>query len=73
MSQDNHSYNTICGTPVVITDWTRTDAYHNWFLIYPDASLKGTYTHSAEQGLPDIAVSASHGKSLKAIAQIIGA
>ncbi|KZP21274.1 O-methyltransferase family 3 protein [Athelia psychrophila] len=73
MSQVSRSYNSIRDAPVDITDWSRTDSYHNSFLIHPDANLEGARAHSAEQGLPDIAVSVAQGKFLKLIAQSIGA
>lgn len=60
-------------TPVSIVDWTRTDVYHNSFLIAPDAGLEAARAHTAEEGLPDIAVSAAQGKFLKLLAQSIGA
>ncbi|KZP17385.1 O-methyltransferase family 3 protein [Athelia psychrophila] len=59
--------------PTSIVDWTRTDAYHNSFLIRPDATLDAARVHSTEQGLPAEAVSPAQGKFLKLIAQSIGA
>ncbi|KAF7986081.1 hypothetical protein HWV62_41485 [Athelia sp. TMB] len=59
--------------PVDIKDWDRTDEYHNSFLVHPDAHLEAARANTAEQGIPDIAVSAAQGKLLKLIAQSIGA
>lgn len=60
-------------TPATLVDWARNDAYQESFLIAPDAGLDATRGRNADQGLPDIAVSASQGKFLKLTAQSIGA
>lgn len=54
-------------------DWTRSDEYHNSFLIKPDRDLASSLTRSEENGLPDIAVSAAQGKFLHLLAKSIGA
>lgn len=59
--------------PTTIEDWTRSDQYHNSFLITPDKTLADAREKSAEKGLPDIAVSAAQGKFLKLLAQSLGA
>lgn len=40
-----------------IDDWTRSDVYHNSFLIPADEALEYARKSSDEQGLPEIAVS----------------
>ncbi|PVG02812.1 S-adenosyl-L-methionine-dependent methyltransferase [Serendipita vermifera] len=47
-----------------VADWTRSDEYHNSFLIRPDTDLQNTLLRSQESGLPDIAVSDAQGKFL---------
>lgn len=59
--------------PTTIEDWTRSDQYHNSFLITPDKTLDDARAKSAENGLPDIAVSVAQGKFLKLLAQSLGA
>jgi hypothetical protein len=54
-------------------DWTRSDEYHNSFLISKDEALEEALTQSREEGLPDISVSAAQGKFLKLLALSIGA
>jgi predicted O-methyltransferase YrrM len=56
-----------------IEDWKRSDQYHNSFLIPQDDVLDVVLKHSAEQGLPDIAVSKAQGKYLSLLARSIGA
>jgi hypothetical protein len=51
-----------------LADWTRSDEYHNSFLIKPDPDLQNTLRRSHENGLPDIGQSTgrpqSHGRVL---------
>ena len=54
-------------------DWTRSDEYHNSFLISKDDGLEKTLEHSRDEGLDDIAVSAAQGKFLKLLALSIEA
>jgi hypothetical protein len=37
-----------------LDDWTRSDEYHNSFLIKPDRDLQNVLQKSVEDGLPDI-------------------
>lgn len=65
------------GRPSVPTttpeDWAKSDLYHNSFLLHPDPALDYAVKNSKENGLPDIAVSAAHGKFLNLTARSIGA
>ncbi|KAH9842798.1 S-adenosyl-L-methionine-dependent methyltransferase [Rhodofomes roseus] len=54
-------------------DWTRTDVYHNSFLLASDEVLDFTRANSAKHGLLDIAVSAAQGKYLNLLVRSIGA
>ncbi|RPD66054.1 S-adenosyl-L-methionine-dependent methyltransferase [Lentinus tigrinus ALCF2SS1-7] len=54
-------------------EWTRSDLYHNSFLIAPDDALEHARKNSNDQGLPEIAVSAAQGKLLNLYARSIGA
>jgi len=54
-------------------DWTRSDEYHNSFLISKDEALEKALAQSHKEGLPDISVSAAQGKFLKLLALSIGA
>lgn len=56
-----------------IVDWTKSDKYHNSFLIPEDEILDFAVQNCINQGLPDIAVSAAQGKLLNLVAQSIGA
>ncbi|KAJ7776019.1 O-methyltransferase family 3 protein [Mycena maculata] len=56
-----------------VEDWARSDRYHNSFLHADDAVLDNALTHSTENGLPEIAVSAAQGKFLNLLASSIGA
>ncbi|KAL0945951.1 hypothetical protein HGRIS_012229 [Hohenbuehelia grisea] len=53
--------------------WTRSDKYHNSFLIKPDDGLDKAVANSAAHGLDDIAVSPAQGKFLALIAKSINA
>ncbi|KIJ63351.1 hypothetical protein HYDPIDRAFT_113341 [Hydnomerulius pinastri MD-312] len=57
----------------VLESFTRSDLYHNSFLIREDAGLESALKNSKEKGLRDIAVSPAQGKLLKLLAQSIGA
>ena len=59
--------------PTEHTDWTRSDLYHNRFLIPPDESLASALTHSEQHGLPPHAVSEAQGKFLNLLAKSIQA
>jgi len=53
--------------------WTKSDLYHNSFLIPEDEVLERIVTNSKENGLRNVAVSAAQGKFLHLIARSIGA
>ena len=53
--------------------WTRSDLYHNSFLLRPDEALDHALSASKVAGLPKIAVSAAQGKLLYLLAKSIGA
>lgn len=54
-------------------DWVRSDRYHNSFLLPLDDALEHALKASADNGLPEIAVSAAQGKFLNLHARAIGA
>jgi predicted O-methyltransferase YrrM len=54
-------------------DWTRSDEYHNSFVLKADESLDKALAHQRSSDLPDIAVSEAHGKLLYLVARSIGA
>ncbi|KAH9946182.1 S-adenosyl-L-methionine-dependent methyltransferase [Epithele typhae] len=54
-------------------DWVRSDRFHNSFLLAPDADLDFALQNMADNGLPQIAVSAAQGKFLYLHARAIGA
>ena len=54
-------------------NWTRSDEYHNAFLLRPDAALEHALATSDAHGLPRIAVSRAQGKLLTLVARSIGA
>ncbi|KAI0082708.1 O-methyltransferase family 3 protein [Panus rudis PR-1116 ss-1] len=56
-----------------LSDFARSDAYHNSFLIPQDEALEFALKNSEENGLPRIAVSTSEGKLLNLLARSIGA
>ncbi|KAF8890530.1 O-methyltransferase family 3 protein [Gymnopilus junonius] len=58
-------------TPNVI--WTRSDAYHNSFLIPHDPVLEAVLKNSKDQGVPDIALSHAQAKFLNLILKTLGA
>ncbi|KAJ7784938.1 O-methyltransferase [Mycena maculata] len=54
--------------------WTRSDQYHNAFLIKPDPALEATQNNTREKGINyDIAVSPAQGKFLHLLLLSIGA
>ncbi|KAH7890076.1 O-methyltransferase-domain-containing protein [Phlebopus sp. FC_14] len=57
----------------LLAEFSRSEQFHNSFLIPKDQALEDALKYSKEQGLPDIAVSAAQGKLLKLLAQSIGA
>ncbi|KAI6038400.1 O-methyltransferase-domain-containing protein [Pisolithus marmoratus] len=57
----------------VLETFAKSDQYHNSFLLRPDEGLEHALKHIAENGLPDISVSASQGKFLKLMVLAIGA
>lgn len=57
----------------VLETFTKSDQYHNSFLLRLDEGLEHALERSAENGLPDISVAASQGKFLKLMALAIGA
>ncbi|CAF0828468.1 unnamed protein product [Adineta ricciae] len=56
-----------------VNDWTRSDIYHNSFLIPPDATLDSALKLSEQNGLPPYAVSAAQAKFLYLLAKSIQA
>ena len=60
-------------SPTTIEDWTRSDRYHNSFLVKPDPSLDFALKNSDDNGLPEIAVTEAQGKFLNLLARSIGA
>ncbi|PPQ93949.1 hypothetical protein CVT25_015841 [Psilocybe cyanescens] len=56
-----------------IQDWTRSEKFHNSFLLPKDDVLDSVTKHSKDSGLPDIAVSEAQGKFLNLLARSIGA
>ena len=60
--------------PTSITDWTKSDAYHNAFLVPADPALDAVVKHTQEEGLPAyIAVSTAQGRFLALVARTVGA
>ena len=53
--------------------WTRSDVYHNSFLIPKDEVLDKVVENSKTSGLRDIAITAAQGKFLHLLALSIGA
>ncbi|KAK7444497.1 hypothetical protein VKT23_015178 [Stygiomarasmius scandens] len=61
-----------------LEDWTRSDHYHNSFLIPSDNDeeaniLEKALKNSSDSGLPDIAVTKAQGKFLNLLAKSLGA
>ncbi|PPQ70352.1 hypothetical protein CVT26_013786 [Gymnopilus dilepis] len=54
-------------------NWTRSDKYHNSFLIAKDPVLDEVVKNCKEQGIPNIALSAAQAKFLHLILKTIGA
>lgn len=54
-------------------NWTRSDRYHNSFLIPEDQNLNAALKNSDDNGLPAIAITAAQGKFLNLIAKSIQA
>ncbi|OSD01592.1 O-methyltransferase family 3 protein [Trametes coccinea BRFM310] len=54
-------------------NWVRNDDFHNSFLIPYDDALEHALKHSAENGMPDIAVHPGQGKLLNLLARTMGA
>ncbi|TFY78509.1 hypothetical protein EWM64_g5499 [Hericium alpestre] len=63
----------ITQTPTTHEDWTRSDLYHNSFLIPKDDALEKAQANSVAKGLPEIAVSTAQGKFLNLLARSVGA
>ncbi|KAJ7613640.1 O-methyltransferase family 3 protein [Mycena polygramma] len=59
--------------PTTPEDWTRSDQYHNSFLLPQDPILDAVLKNSTAKGLPEIAVSAAQGKFLNLLVTSIGA
>jgi len=53
--------------------WTKSDVYHNSFLIPEDEALGEITENNNKNGLRDIAVSPAQGKFLNLVARSIGA
>ena len=60
-------------TPTTMTDWIRSDSYHNRFLISSDDALTSALKLSEQNGLPPYAVSQAQGKFLNLLAKSIQA
>ncbi len=60
-------------TSTDITDWIRSDEYHNRYLIKPDQGLQHALDNSKQHDLPEIAVSEAQGKFLNLLARTINA
>jgi len=56
-----------------MNNWTRSDNYHNQFLISPDETLSSALILSEQNGLPPHAVSVAQGKFLNLLAKSIQA
>jgi len=56
-----------------LADWTRSDEYHNSFLLPADDVLDSALANSKANDLPDIAVSPAQGKFLNLLARSINA
>ncbi|KAH8831702.1 O-methyltransferase-domain-containing protein [Flagelloscypha sp. PMI_526] len=56
-----------------VVQWTRSDNYHNSFLLPADEALEFTLKNSEAKGLPPIAVSAAQGEFLRLQALVMGA
>lgn len=59
--------------PTTVEDWTRSDLYHNSFLIPHDEALEAANRNCEANGLPEIAVTAAQGKFLSLLARSMGA
>ncbi len=59
--------------PTTVEDWTRSDLYHNTFLIPHDEANEVAKRNSDANDLPEIAVSAAQGKFLSLLARSVGA
>lgn len=57
----------------VLETFAKSEEYHNSFLLHQDGGSEQALKHSAENGLPPIAVSGSQGKLLKLVALTMGA
>ena len=53
--------------------WSKVDAYLTDTLVRPDAALEATLEESDKAGLPQISVSATHGKLLWVLAKLVNA
>ncbi|KAJ3485676.1 hypothetical protein NLI96_g4797 [Meripilus lineatus] len=71
MSTTDAATNTAALSPQ--DEWTRSDLYHNSFLIPHDDSLEFAKKNSDDSGLPSIAVTAAQGKLLNLIARSVNA
>jgi predicted O-methyltransferase YrrM len=60
-------------TPTILTDWVRSDIYHNSFLIPSDDVFTSALKLSEQNGLPPYAVSEALGKFLNLLAKSIQA
>jgi len=61
-------------SPEILELWTRSDEYHNSFLIKPDAVLEAVQKNTKEKGIDyEIAVSPAQGKFLNLLLLSIGA
>lgn len=59
--------------PTTVEDWTRSDSYHNSFLIPRDDAFEAANRNCEANDLPEIAVTAAQGKFLNLLARTMGA
>lgn len=61
--------------PTAKEDWARSELYHNNFLLKhdDDEALQFVVENSKAKGLPNIAVSAAHGRLLKLLVKTMNA
>jgi len=64
---------TVMASPETQEIWTKSDVYHNSFLIPDDEALDKIVENNKANGLRDIAVTPAQGKFLNLLARSIGA
>jgi len=73
MSAPRNVPNLEADPPTTQKDWSRSDQYHNSFLLPNDEHLEFALRNTAEQGIPAISVSASQGAFLNLLVKTMGA